>query len=153
MNNAYALANYGFDTETTVTTFPEERRQWRVKIEKHVSTESQMTRDHVDDRVDNTIEPHLDTIQSEVEDVKDYLVNTVVNTYLVPVKANVASIKDTVEQTNSYVRGTLTSYVDQVEGYTDTLEGSQSSQNATLSEQNTILTNIWNKVRYLPTSW
>ena len=119
-NNQYALAGYGYDTETTVTTFPEERRQWRVKIEKHVSTEEQMTRDLVDERADQ--------IDDEIADVKNYIVNSVVNTYLVPIKTNVASIKDTVEQTNSYVRGTL--------------EGTQ-------SEQNTLLQNIWNKVRYL----
>jgi hypothetical protein len=135
----YALADYGFTTDTVVTSFPEERRQWRVKIENHVTDESQKTRDHVDERVDETIEPHLDTIEEKVDDVKTYLQNEVVNSYLAP-------IKQTVEQVNSYIRGTLTSYVDDVEGNTDTLEDSQTAQS-------TLLNKIWTRVQQIPTVW
>ena len=139
MNSIYALADYGFSTDTVVTSFPEERRQWRVKIENHVTDESEKTRDHVDERVDETIEPHLDTIEDKVDDVKTYLQNEVVNSYLAP-------IKQTVEQVNSYIRGTLTSYVDGVEGYTDTLEDSQTAQS-------TLLNKIWTRVQQIPTVW
>jgi len=139
MNSMYALADYGFTTDTVVTSFPEERRQWRVKIENHVTDESQKTRDHVDERVDETIEPHLDTIEEKVDDVKTYLQNEVVNSYLAP-------IKQTVEQVNSYIRGTLTSYVDDVEGNTDTLEDSQTTQS-------TLLNKIWTRVQQIPTVW
>ena len=139
MNSMYALADYGFTTDTVVTSFPEERRQWRVKIENHVTDESQKTRDHVDERVDETIEPHLNVIGEKVDNVQRYLETEVVNKYLAP-------IKETVTSTNSYVIGTLTDYVDNVEDY---IEGDVTQPGG----RRTILKQILDRVNALPTSW
>ncbi|MBQ2173808.1 MAG: hypothetical protein II453_01660 [Alphaproteobacteria bacterium] len=155
MNNMYALADYGFSTDTVVTSFPEERRQWRVKIENHVTDESQKTRDHVDERVDETIEPHLNVIGEKVDNVQRYLETEVVNSYLKPIKDYLvdevvnnylAPIKETVTSTNSYVIGTLTDYVDNVEDY---IEGDITQP----GRRRTILKQILDRVNALPTSW
>ena len=148
MSYEYALGTYGFTTDTSVTSFPEERRQWRNYIEDHITEKAQEINDNVDEaeasivtrveQAETKIDRHLDTIESKVDSVNTYLVETI--------KPQLDDIEDTVNDINSYVTGTLTQYVDQVEGYTDSLEGSQSSQD-------TMLQRIYNKVSVLPSNW
>lgn len=137
MSYEYALGTYGFTTDTSVTTFPEERRQWRVHIEDVITDEAREINRNIDEEADR-LDEHLDTIETKVDNVNTYLVQTV--------KPELDRIETKVNSINSYVTGTLTQYVDQVEGYTDTLENSQSAQD-------TMLQKIYNKVSVLPNNW
>ena len=137
MSYEYALGTYGFTTDTNVTTFPEERRQWRVHIEDVVLDEAKKINQNIDEEADRLNE-HLDTIETKVDNVNTYLVQTI--------KPELDRIETKVNSVNSYVTGTLTQYVDQVEGYTDTLENSQTAQD-------TMLQKIYNKVSVLPNNW
>lgn len=148
MDYLYTLATYGFTTDTSVTSFPEERRQWRVSVEDLIEEKAQEINDNVDeaeativDRVDTAetnLDQHLDTIEEKVDNVNTYIVETI--------KPELDRIETKVNDVNSYVTGTLTQYVDQVEGYTDSLEGSQAAQD-------TMLQRIYNKVSVIPTNW
>jgi tetrahydromethanopterin S-methyltransferase subunit G len=137
MSYEYALGTYGFTTDTNVTTFPEERRQWRVHIEDVVLDEAKKINQNIDEEADR-LDEHLDTIETKVDNVNTYLVQTI--------KPELDRIETKVNSVNSYVTGTLTQYVDQVEGYTDTLENSQTAQD-------TMLQKIYNKVSVLPNNW
>jgi len=137
MNYSYELGTYGFTTDTSVTSFPEERRQWRVRIEDHITDKAQEINDNVDE-AESKINQHLDTIEQKVDAVNSYIVETI--------KPQLDTIEGKINNVNSYITGTLTQYVDQVEGYTDSLEGSQSAQD-------TMLQRIYNKVSVLPSNW
>lgn len=141
MSYEYALGTYGFTTDTNVTTFPEERRQWRVHIEDVVLDEAKKINQNIDEEADR-LDEHLDTIETKVDNVNTYLVQTI--------KPELDRIETKVNSINNYVTGTLTQYVDQVEGYTDTLEGTLSQ---TQSAQDTMLQKIYNKVSVLPNNW
>jgi tetrahydromethanopterin S-methyltransferase subunit G len=141
MSYEYALGTYGFTTDTNVTTFPEERRQWRVRIEDVVLDEAKKINQNIDEEADR-LDEHLDTIETKVDNVNTYLVQTI--------KPELDRIETKVNSINNYVTGTLTQYVDQVEGYTDTLEGTLSQ---TQSAQDTMLQKIYNKVSVLPNNW
>lgn len=133
MSYSYALGTYGYTTDTSVTSFPEERRQWRVKIEDHITDKAEEINENIDEEADR-LDSHLDTIETKVDNVNTYMVQTI--------KPELDDIKQTVHDVNSYVTGRLTEYVNDVEGYTDTLEGSQ-------DRQNTILQQILTKVNAL----
>lgn len=148
MNYFYELGTYGFMTDTSVTSFPEERRQWRGRIEDHITDKAQEINDNVDeaessiinrvDEAESKINQHLDTIEQKVDSVNSYIVETI--------KPQLDTIEGKINDVNSYITGTLTQYVDQVEGYTDSLEGSQTAQD-------TMLQRIYNKVSVLPSNW
>ena len=133
MSYSYELGTYGYTTDTSVTSFPEERRQWRVKIEDHITDKAEEINENIDEEADR-LDSHLDTIETKVDNVNTYMVQTI--------KPELDDIKQTVHDVNSYVTGRLTEYVNDVEGYTDTLEGSQ-------DRQNTILQQILTKVNAL----
>lgn len=132
--NCYALGSYGVNTETTVTTFPEERRQWRVKIEKHVTKKAEEINQNVDEAEEAIID-RIDTAESniieKIDNVNNYLVETI--------KPKLDDIEEKVDGVNHYVTGQLTQYVDEVESVDKT--------------QNTLLQNIYDKVRVLPSTW
>lgn len=106
MSYEYALGTYGFTTDTNVTTFPEERRQWRVHIEDVVLDEAKKINQNIDEEADR-LDEHLDTIETKVDNVNTYLVQTI--------KPKLDSIETKVNNVNSYVTGTLKTYVDELE--------------------------------------
>ena len=129
--NCYALGSYGVNTETTVTTFPEERRQWRVKIEKHITKKAEEINKNVDE-AEETIVDRIDTAESniieKIDNVNNYLVETI--------KPKLDDIEDKVEDVNRYVTGETTTYVDN-----------------TGTRKDTVLKNIYDKVKMLPITW
>ena len=127
MSYEYALGTYGFTTDTNVTTFPEERRQWRVHIEDVVLDEAKKINQNIDEEADR-LDEHLDTIETKVDNVNTYLVQTI--------KPKLDSIETKINNVNSYVTGTLKTYVDELEPDHDA--------------QDTILQKIWTKVSVLP---
>lgn len=141
MSYEYALGTYGLATDTNCTTFPEERRQWRVHIEDHITEKAEEINDNVDeaeativDRVDEAetnLDNHITTVEQKVDTVNTYLVNTI--------KPKLDSIETKINNVNSYVTGTLKTYVDELEPDHDA--------------QDTMLQKIWNKVSVLPNSW
>lgn len=133
MDYSHVLATYGYSSDATVTSFPEERRNWRLKIEDHITEKAEEINKNIDDKA-NRIDEHLSTVEENVNNINTYIVETI--------KPELDDIKQTVNDVNSYVTGRLTQYVDQVEGYTDSLEGSQ-------DRQNTILQQILTKVNAL----
>lgn len=130
MSYEYALGTYGFTTDTNVTTFPEERRQWRVHIEDVVLDEAKKINQNIDEEADR-LDEHLDTIETKVDNVNTYLVQTI--------KPKLDSIETKINNVNSYVTGTLKTYVDELEPDHDA--------------QDTMLQKIWNKVSVLPNNW
>ena len=130
MSYEYALGAYGFTTDTNVTTFPEERRQWRVHIEDVVLDEAKKINQNIDEEADR-LDEHLDTIETKVDNVNTYLVQTI--------KPKLDSIETKINNVNSYVTGTLKTYVDELEPDHDA--------------QDTMLQKIWNKVSVLPNNW
>ena len=130
MSYEYALGTYGFTTDTNVTTFPEERRQWRVHIEDVVLDEAKKINQNIDEEADR-LDEHLDTIETKVDNVNTYLVQTI--------KPKLDSIETKINDVNSYVTGTLKTYVDELEPDHDA--------------QDTILQKIWTKVSVLPNNW
>lgn len=130
MSYEYALGTYGFTTDTNVTTFPEERRQWRVHIEDVVLDEAKKINQNIDEEADR-LDEHLDTIETKVDNVNTYLVQTI--------KPKLDSIETKINNVNSYVTGTLKTYVDELEPDHDA--------------QDTMLQKIYNKVSVLPNNW
>lgn len=130
MSYEYALGTYGFTTDTNVTTFPEERRQWRVHIEDVVLDEAKKINQNIDEEADR-LDEHLDTIETKVDNVNTYLVQTI--------KPKLDSIETKINDVNSYVTGTLKTYVDELEPDHDA--------------QDTVLQKIWTKVSVLPDNW
>lgn len=130
MSYEYALGTYGFTTDTNVTTFPEERRQWRVHIEDVVLDEAKKINQNIDEEADR-LDEHLDTIETKVDNVNTYLVQTI--------KPKLDTIETKINNVNSYVTGTLKTYVDELEPDHDA--------------QDTMLQKIWNKVSVLPNNW
>lgn len=130
MSYEYALGTYGFTTDTNVTTFPEERRQWRVHIEDVVLDEAKKINQNIDEEADR-LDEHLDTIETKVDNVNTYLVQTI--------KPELDRIETKVNSINSYVTGTLKTYVDELEPDHDA--------------QDTMLQKIYNKVSVLPNNW
>lgn len=130
MSYEYALGRYGFTTDTNVTTFPEERRQWRVHIEDVVLDEAKKINQNIDEEADR-LDEHLDTIETKVDNVNTYLVQTI--------KPELDRIETKVNSINSYVTGTLKTYVDELEPDHDA--------------QDTMLQKIYNKVSVLPNNW
>ena len=130
MSYEYALGTYGFTTDTNVTTFPEERRQWRVHIEDVVLDEAKKINQNIDEEADR-LDEHLDTIETKVDNVNTYLVQTI--------KPKLDSIETKINNVNSYVTGTLKTYVDELEPDHDA--------------KDTMLQKIWNKVSVLPNNW
>lgn len=129
----YGLYGYGLDTDTARhTTFPEERRNWRVYIEEtlkeHITKET--------DRAIETIDANTDNRAVEINTNIDGSRTTIVNR----IDTAETNIKDKVNTVNTYVAGTLTSKVNAIETHLG-------NQDTAISGIRSVVDKVWNKIQ------